>query len=129
MRRGILQNSTDKTLKDNVQFIINNSCCCYFSDGNKTDNTQQNEKGSKNCENIVTEAVSTEKNENAASDSTKIKENDEYKGVEEVANDKPRMYLNISHAEILHSYKLHLLLFYCSGKIRNDEETETCRQQ
>lgn len=93
MRRGILQNSTDKTLKDNVQFIINNSCCCYFSDGNKTDNTQQSEKGSKNCENIVTEAVSTEKNENAASDSTKVKENDEYKGVEEVANDKPRMYI------------------------------------
>lgn len=51
------------------------------------DNTQQSEKSSKNCENSDMEVANSEKHENATSDSAKMKENDEYKDVEETAND------------------------------------------
>ncbi|XP_014488480.1 PREDICTED: serrate RNA effector molecule homolog isoform X2 [Dinoponera quadriceps] len=57
------------------------------SDENKIDDIQQSEKGSKDCENINMEVVNSGKDENAISDSAKMKENDEYKDVEEVAND------------------------------------------
>lgn len=58
------------------------------------DDTQQSEKKSKNCENIDTRVANSEKDENAISDSVKMKENDEYKNIEEITNDeKSRTYI------------------------------------
>ncbi|XP_025163712.1 serrate RNA effector molecule homolog isoform X3 [Harpegnathos saltator] len=57
------------------------------SNENKMDDIQV-EKAFKNCENINMEVPNSEINKNAILDSAKIKENDEYKDVEEIANDK-----------------------------------------
>lgn len=58
------------------------------------DDSQHDEKDSKNDQNANMEVEDTVKNENAISDSNKIKENEdeENKNLEETAdNDKPRM--------------------------------------
>jgi len=58
------------------------------------DDSQHDEKDSKNEQNANMEVEDTVKNENAISDSNKIKENEdeENKNLEEIAdNDKPRM--------------------------------------
>jgi len=58
------------------------------------DDSKHDEKDSKNEQNANMEVEDTVKNENAISDSNKIKENEdeENKNLEEIAdNDKPRM--------------------------------------
>lgn len=64
----------------------------YFSDENKDEHS---EKSAKINETTVLKVESSEKDENAISDSDKIKQNDdECKDVEETANDdKPGMYI------------------------------------
>jgi len=74
-------------------------CLLYFclldsSDENKVDNSQRDEKGSKDDQNADAEVKSAEKDGNTISDSDKTKKSDECKDTEETANeDKPRVYI------------------------------------
>lgn len=83
----------------NVMLIFSLLYLSYFflldsSDENKVDNSQRDEKGSKNDQKTDAEVKSAEKDGNAISDSEKTKENDECKDAEDPAGeDKPRMYI------------------------------------
>lgn len=69
-------------------------CELYFSEENKVDNSQCDEKDSKNDQNAGMEVESSIKDENTVSESNKMKENEdvESKDTKETADDdKPRM--------------------------------------